>query len=594
MRGLCLSWLIVLSELIFTTTATDELVRSPVVQTKYGPVQGVIRKDHYEFRSVPYSKPPIGHLRFKVPEEPDPWTDTLDTVKFPEYCIQYNVFWNSTEGTEDCLYLSIFTPKLPTSENEKSKLPVMVYIHSGGFMFGRGAQFRGDYLMEHKNVVLVVFHYRLGSLGFLNTGDEESFGNMGMKDQMQALRFVQENIANFAGDEDRVMIFGTSAGSASVHYHIISPMSKGLFHTALSASGSALNPWAFQPNPIPNGKKLGQFLNCPVDNSKDLVECLRTKDAHDIAFTHSLFLHITNRHRIQNFYSDPIAAFGPSIENGNPDPSTRFLSDTPRNIIEKGAVNEVPWIIGYCKIKDLVIFMNKFDTDEGYEHTLGIVKSQSLLERLNTKWEEVFPITLEYVNEPPELQSRISKKVREFYFDNLPINADNPKNLSNAYSDKTFIHGIIEAARLHAKLGKVDSHPVYLFNFGYEGSHSIVTLRGHSRDGFVANHMDDIQYLLTTFLFPFIEPEARDRPFQQKYIKMITDFVATGKISAFDEDRPNDIWEPLNTDGKIRYYHITETPRMESISKQFTNRVNFWNSFPLREYQVTTAAKDEL
>ncbi|CAL8096627.1 unnamed protein product [Orchesella dallaii] len=570
-----LSWGLVI--LHWSTLATsdkeeDFLTRSPVVQTKYGPVQGVQRKGHYEFRSLPFAKAPVGPLRFKVPEEPEPWSDTLDTVEFPEYCIQYNVFWNSTEGEEDCLYLTVFTPELPSTNNENPKLPVMVYIHSGGFMFGRGAQFRGDYLMEHKNVVLVVFHYRLGSLGFLNTGDEHSFGNMGMKDQVQALRFVQENIGRFGGDKDRVMIFGTSAGSASVHYHILSPMSKGLFHTALSASGSALNPWAFQPNPVPNSKKLGQFHNCPTGTSKELVECLRTKDAHEIAFTHSLFL---------DFYSDPIAAFGPSIESGNPNVNTRFLSDTPRNIIEKGVVNEVPWIVG-------------FDTDEGYEHTLGVVKSQPLLERLNLKWEEVFPITLEYVNEPPELQSKISEKVRKFYFDNQPINVDNPKNLSNAYSDKTFIHGIIEAARLHAKLGKAESHPVYLYNFGYEGSHSIVTLRGHSRDGFIANHMDDIQYLLTTFLFPFIEPDARDRPFQQKYLKMVTDFVASGKIQPFDKDSPNDIWEPLNSDGNIRYYHITETPRMEPICKELSDRVDFWNSFPLREYQVTTGGKDEL
>jgi len=569
-----LAWCIVIfwSILITSGTEKEELIRSPVVQTKYGPVQGVKRKDHYEFRSIPYAKPPLGPLRFKVPEEPESWSDTLDTVAFPEYCIQYNVFWNSTEGKEDCLYLSIFTNELPSAKSDNRKLPVMVYIHSGGFMFGRGAQFRGDYLMEHKNVVLVVFHYRLGSLGFLNTGDEQSLGNMGMKDQVQALRFVQENIDRFGGDKDKVMIFGTSAGSASVHYHILSPMSKGLFHTALSASGSALNPWAFQPNPIPHSKKFGKLLNCPTESSSELVKCLRTKDAHDIAFTHSLFL---------DFYSDPIAAFGPSIETGNPDVTSRFLSDTPRNIIEKGVVNEVPWIIG-------------FDTDEGYEHTLGIVNSQPLLERLNSKWKEVFPITLEYVNESPELQSKISKKVRKFYFDNQPISADNPKNLSNAYSDKTFIHGIIEAARLHAKLGKVQSHPVYLFNFGYEGSHSIVTLRGFSREGFIANHMDDIQYLLTTFLFPFIEPDSRDRPFQQKYIKMVTDFVASGKIPPFHKDSPNDVWEPLNSDGKIRYYHITETPRMESISKELSDRVDFWNSFPLREYQVTTAGKDEL
>ena len=161
-------------------------------------------------------------------------------------------------------------------------------------------------------------------------------------------QWARTNIQHFGGDVNRVFIFGTSAGSASVHYHILSPMSKGLFHTAFSGSGSALNPWAFQPDPIPNGKKIAKMHGCPTETSKMLVECLRTKDAHDIAFSHSKFL---------DFYSDPIAAFGPSLENenGNPDESySRFLTDAPINLIDKGEVNEVPWIIG-------------FDTDEGYE-----------------------------------------------------------------------------------------------------------------------------------------------------------------------------------------------------------------------------------
>jgi len=299
---------------------------------------------------------------------------------------------------------------------------------------------------------------------------------------------------------------------------------------------------------------------------------MRTIDAHEIAFSHSKFL---------DFYSDPIAAFGPSIESGNPDESTRFLTDTPINLIAKGEINEVPWIIG-------------FDTDEGYEHTLGITKNEKLLEKLNTEWENVFPLTLEYVNEPPELQKKISKKVRKFYFDNKPITLDNPKNLSNAYSDKTFIHGIIEAARAHAKLNRVETHPVYLFNFAYEGSHSIVTLRKHSRKGFVSNHMDDIQYLLTTFLFPYIELEAKERPFQQKYLKMISTFVATGKIPPFDKTKPDYLWEPLSSDGQIRYYHIKDSAKMEPISDEFKKRVAFWNQFPLREYKVTLASDNSL
>jgi hypothetical protein len=141
---------------------------------------------------------------------------------------------------------------------------------------------------------------------------------------------------------------------------------------------------------------------------------------------------------LKQFSSDPIAAFGPSLETGNPDPKTKFIHAHPADIIEKGEVNEVPWILG-------------FNSDEGYEHTLckiplfyqfiflelihfyftAIFKHENILQELNENVEKLFPITLEYVNESEEEQKEITQKIREFYFKNEKICEATKQNLSN-------------------------------------------------------------------------------------------------------------------------------------------------------------------
>ena len=120
------------------------------------------------------------------------------------------------------------------------------------------------------------------SSGFLNTEDRAIIPNLGMKDQVAALRWIQENIASFGGDAKKVTLVGNSAGSASVSYHVLSPMSKGLFSSAISQSGTALCPWAFVPSPAKVANNLGQKLNCPTKTTKELVDCMKSKPVKDI------------------------------------------------------------------------------------------------------------------------------------------------------------------------------------------------------------------------------------------------------------------------------------------------------------------------
>ncbi|XP_049855208.1 venom carboxylesterase-6-like [Schistocerca gregaria] len=155
--------------------------------------------------------------------------------------------------------------------------PVMVRIHGGCFTGEYGHGTIPNYFV-HNDVVIVSINYRLGILGFLSTGDEMVPGNMGLKDQTEPPRWVQRNIAAFGGDPDGVTIFGQSAGGASIHYHTLSPMSKGLYKNAIAMSGSALNPWAFPRNATDRAIRFAQHLGYTGKTSNDLLKFLKDVD----------------------------------------------------------------------------------------------------------------------------------------------------------------------------------------------------------------------------------------------------------------------------------------------------------------------------
>nr|XP_050866508.1 esterase B1-like isoform X4 [Vespula vulgaris] len=208
----------------------DHQQQRPVLSLKQGKIQGVIEdnvcgnNDQFlAFRGIPYAKPPIGKLRFKDPLLPEGWKGIRDGSKFGNICIQLAIT-GEIVGSEDCLYLNVYKPR----RIEMSvKLPVMVWIHGGGFNIGSGNDnmYSPDYIVR-KDIILVTINYRLGVLGFLNLEDEVAPGNQGLKDQVMALRWVRDNIVVFGGDPQNVTIFGGSAGAASVHYLTISPLAE--------------------------------------------------------------------------------------------------------------------------------------------------------------------------------------------------------------------------------------------------------------------------------------------------------------------------------------------------------------------------------
>jgi para-nitrobenzyl esterase len=232
----------------------------PVVRVDSGELQGVVEDGVASFKGIPFAAPPVGELRWRPPQPSAKWTGVRQAVEFGANCMQgrfgppqgagARAGAPAAQGTppavqgpsEDCLFLNVWRPADLTARN----LPVMVWIHGGGFTGGSGASPNtSGAQFARQGVVLVSFNYRLGRFGFFafpalsRERPDETKGNYAYMDQIAALQWVQRNIAAFGGDPNNVTIFGFSAGGVSVHSLLASPMARGLFHKAIAESGGS-------------------------------------------------------------------------------------------------------------------------------------------------------------------------------------------------------------------------------------------------------------------------------------------------------------------------------------------------------------------
>ena len=223
----------------------------PKVNTQNGLVTGYTKDGLHIFKGIPFAAPPLGPLRWKAPQEPSKWLGDLNCTAFsaspmqrdpkPFACWTEEFIAPPSPLSEDCLYLNIWT-----KPNNKKK-PVVVWIYGGGFNSGSAscAVYDGKYYAQN-DIVFVSINYRVNIFGFFShpslTAESNGKGaaNFGLLDQLQALKWVQKNIATFGGDPSNVAIMGQSAGSFSVHALVASPLAKGLFTKAIAHSGGLM------------------------------------------------------------------------------------------------------------------------------------------------------------------------------------------------------------------------------------------------------------------------------------------------------------------------------------------------------------------
>ncbi|XP_056658221.1 carboxylesterase 3 isoform X3 [Monodelphis domestica] len=289
----CTAWLLMLPGEGQEAAQPEVMTQLGLVRGKHVAVKGTDRLVDV-FLGIPFAKPPLGAGRFSPPQPAEPWKGVKDATAFPPMCLQElertDLMKNTLDGkqqlfpiSEDCLYLNIYTP---TSRQKKDKLPVMFWIHGGSLAIGSASSQDGSPLSAYEDIVVVLVQYRLGIQGFLSTGDELAPGNWGFLDLVAALQWVQGNIAHFGGDPGSVTISGQSAGGAAVSLLVLSPLTKGLFHRAISQSGVSILPGMLTNNPFPVFQTIAQVFGCEGSSSAILIQCLRNKD--NMIFTRNL------------------------------------------------------------------------------------------------------------------------------------------------------------------------------------------------------------------------------------------------------------------------------------------------------------------
>ncbi|XP_036044411.1 carboxylesterase 1E-like isoform X1 [Onychomys torridus] len=352
---MCLCALVLVSLSAYMTLAGHPS-SPPLVNTVHGKVLGkYVSLEGFAqpvaiFLGIPFAKPPLGSLRFAPPQPAEPWSFVKNATSYPPMCSQdavggqmvHDLLTNRKERiplqfSEDCLYLNIYTPADLT---RSSRLPVMVWIHGGGLIVGGASTYDGLALAAHENLVVVAIQYRLGIWGFLSTGDEHGRGNWGHLDQVVALRWVQDNIANFGGDPGSVTIFGESAGSESVSVLVLSPLAKNLFHRAISESGVIFTSGLFMENTTSLTEKVAVIAGCKTTTSAVIVHCLRQKTEDEL-------LEVTQK---MNFFKLDLQGdikkhypFTPTVLDGV------LLPKAPEEILTKKNVNTVPFLVGINK-----------------------------------------------------------------------------------------------------------------------------------------------------------------------------------------------------------------------------------------------------
>ncbi|XP_043269298.1 uncharacterized protein [Venturia canescens] len=528
--------------------AGNNIPVNPEVSTPLGRIKGSLmtsrlNQEIYAFRGIRYGEPPTGDLRFEVAVPAEPWDDVFDASEEGPSC-------PSISGklmNEDCLRLNVYTTEIPTNassatDNEAPKKSVMVFIHPGGFctLSGQSYLFGPQYLLDY-DIVLVTINYRLGSLGFLATGDAVAPGNIGLKDQVVALQWVRDNIASFGGDPNSVTITGSSAGSRSVPLHMISPMSKGLFHRAISMSGSPIRAEPMGHDQIEYAKKQARLLDCPDDTSEKIVECLRTKSAEEIGKSFSKFT---------EWHYDPKTTWFPVVEPDIPG-RERFLTDQPVNLIREGKIHQVPYMVGLTR--DEFGYVTMLEVEQANKG------NDSMFRDLNENWDDIAPISFQYERNTPR-SKMISQRLRDFYFEGQPVSLETVKSHAHCYADS--IVGFPTHRLVHLVAG-ASKQPIYYYRFVHEGKYSLFEWPNTGKPYGVA-HLDDLQYLFYMSQLHYFEPGVPETPLVEMMTAMWANFVKTGEpIPKSNRAFEGVTWEQFTPENN-RYMEINRTLTMKT------------------------------
>ncbi|XP_058123060.1 esterase B1-like [Anopheles ziemanni] len=426
--------------------------------------------DCYVFKGIPYAKPPIGELRFRAP---------VPLASFPVDPLECLVDGPSSYSdevrlerkSEDCLYLNVFSPEL----EPQTLLPVMVWVHGGGFYTGSGhsALYDPEYLVQ-QGAVVVSLNYRLGPLGFLSLPSVGIAGNAGLKDQRMSFRWVQENIDRFGGDPNNVTIFGDSAGGASVHLHYLSEPSRQYFHKAIAQSGTAYNEWLWQREPAERARRLAKLLGTAEDSTDvEKLATLMQASAEKMTAIQSQVMTELEQTTLIRF------PFTPVVEQ--PDSEDAILTVHPVDAAKASFTREIPLILGTTSAEGLVLW-------SAIEERLPLYASEP---------SRMVPATLRIRNERD--RQLAAKTIKKFFFNERPVSSETKENLATVLGDNLNTFPCYFAAELHVRH---QSAPLYMYVFSFMGElNKYREIMKVPPELIGAAHGDELYYLFSSTLF---------------------------------------------------------------------------------------------
>jgi para-nitrobenzyl esterase len=506
---------------------------SPEVHTTFGIVRGATDGDVSYFKGIPYAAPPVGANRWRPPQPVTPWKEVRDASRDCADCPQRAWPGSTATQSEDCLFLNVWKP---TSATKNSKLPVMFWIHGGGFTGGSGSgPGSAGTAFAKQGVILVTINYRLGRLGHFafpalsKEHPEEPKGSYAYMDQIAALKWVKENIEAFGGDPNNVTIFGFSAGGVSVHALLTIPSAKGLFHKAIGHS---------------SGGRDGVLTGRPI--SKENADPLYSISAETIG------INFARKHKIQSIDADGLTmlrslSVEEIVDGGQENDSSgvriysgpildgKLVVETAESAYKAGRQARVPLIIGNCSAEIGGPFVSNANTKEALFALFG-------------------------ENEAEAKAAYDPAGSKEFAEVLTKFNTD-------------WVWG--EPARMTARAFVAKREPAYIFQFGYVP----VGMRERSRYG--AGHGSDISFAFNTLNARWGAP-AEATPEEKELARIMntywTNFAKTGNPNGAGVpnwplyDTQREVILDIDLDGKVLSAPDPRKARFNVVEKAFKKR----------------------